>query len=192
MTNNVASHKPTGFLSRFSVPANQPAVPHVFIPKNVPFMIHPNRSHVSPDLFIMQVSKRWHVVDPEVIEAGVRLPGLWKARLYQGMLETGQTVLLPVTKPSGEDYESWHDSITAIIGQARKAWTVIESNPEERRYEVVQTRHNHPKPEWPLTSLERLMERAFTGRIVDLQHPMVMALINRVERAGFDVEEVDV
>lgn len=192
MTNNVAHHKSTGFWNRFSVPSNQPSVPHVFIPKNVPFMIHPDRSQVSPDVFIMQVNKRWHLVDPEVIAAGIQFPGLWKARLYQGMLETGQTVLLPVTKPSSEDYESWHDSITAIIGQARKAWTVIESNPQERCYEVVQTRKDRPQPEWPTTSLDALTERAFNGRIVDLHHPMVMALIGRVERAVFDVEEVDV
>lgn len=189
---NSSRLKQNGFFGRYAIDASRPTAPRVCIPKGIPFMVHPDDSHEHYEVHILHVGGRWHVVDPDVIAAGVWLPGIWRASLYQAVLENEETVILPVTKPTSDEYASWHDSMMEVIELARRAWVIVESNPKARRYEGRQLKCMRVKPGWPDAGFEELVDRAFTDKVIDLQHPLVRKQVSRSLGVVHAVEESEV
>lgn len=159
-------------LSSFKAPRRSQARPAVFIPKGQQFRLHPEYDHSVTNVFIKLHDDRWHLVDAEIATSASYLPGVWVADLYEGILATGESFLLPVTHPVGQGYESWYESLTNIIPFAKESWTTLETVSAEQQYRAKVRKKEKTIPDWPDTDFELLVEHAFRGRIIDHNHPL--------------------
>jgi hypothetical protein len=115
-------------------------------------------------------------------EAAQVIPQLIRAVTLRLVIDRHNNVsLIPVPLP-GEDSKrsSWHDSLASAVDLAETSWIRIVANMHVGAYDVHQAEGNIPDPEWPDASMEKLVEVAFRGKVIqDIDHPVIQTLLGR-------------
>lgn len=140
--------------------------PAVYVPKGEAFRLHPDSNRHAENVLILLKDRRWHLVDAGVVRANPRIPGLWHASLYEGVLKSGHTFFLPITYPRGEGYESWYESIMEIVPKAQKHWVIVESDSNNMCYRARIEKLSE-RPQWKKRSFESLIAEAFEDHMID-------------------------
>lgn len=144
--------------------------PKVFLPKRKPFRIH--QDMVIHHVWLAFYESGWYLLDAELAECDLYVPGvqIHQGDLYLGVTAEGTIFWMPVTYPSHPEYASWRRSLLKVIHAAREDWMVVVTDPDSRQY-VGHRSSTSFRVAWPKDSAERLLERAFRGRIMDEDHP---------------------
>ena len=103
-------------------------------------------------------------------------------RLYAAIDRSDYPFLIPVPLPDETGRRNpWHESLLRAVEAAEKNWVRLMANKGLGMYEVFEAEIKLPEPNWPEITMEELVDRAFTGRIVtSADHPMVQGLLGRV------------
>jgi len=71
----------------------------------------------------------------------------------------------------------WHVSAREIAEKAKGEWLKLISNRDSGHYDFGLAADQSKEPSWPAESFEQLLEKAFTGRIIDtLEHEVIQEL----------------
>jgi len=136
----------------------------IWIPQGL-FRINPDPERMIGPVYLSRAGDQWRLVSSEVV-GSYRVPSLWQAELYEGVLPDGTVFVLPATypKPGGEE---WFNSLQQAIGLARTQWIAIQADHTLKCYEVLPAVKKKPlPPEWFECEFAEVVEVAFTDRIV--------------------------
>ncbi len=164
--------------------------PSVYIPKGEAFRLHADSSRHAENILIILKDSRWHLVNADIVKTNARIPGLWHASLYEGVLKSGRTFFLPITYPRGEGHDNWYWSMMEIVPKAQKHWITVESDSDNKCYRARIERISE-RPQWKKQSFESLIEEAFEDRVIDTnsQHLKDLKLTKSCRRTVTVVEE---
>jgi len=139
----------------------------VYIPKTA-FRIHPDRSRSIANVYLSRAGDKWWLVDAELVEErSSHIPGLWRADLYEGSTQDGQSFLLPVTQPLQASRNTYHETLTDAVKLARKKWVTVESDKVNQCFDVSCAKSMKAEPDgWSDCDFVDVLEAAFRGRII--------------------------
>jgi hypothetical protein len=143
--------------------------------RNTFFRVHAD--WVPPSYWVLERKDptEYYVVDikavPELVEeAAIRM-------LVPGITRDGDLFIWPVKTPDHDRPETWAESARAAVKLARPSWIKIRSNMRARRYDILRATGYTDEPEWPIASVEEMINLAFEGRVINSpEHPVVKAL----------------
>lgn len=96
--------------------------------------------------------------------------------LFLAVNSQGVVFWWPVNTDNLEN--SWCSSALEAVQEARKGWIRIEANRGAGAYDYYIPAGVIPEPVWPDEDPNTLLERAFTGRIIDRQdHPIIQHIL---------------
>ena len=98
--------------------------------------------------------------------------------LFTAMSRQGVLFLWPIRLPEGDGrVDDWNGSALEGARLAEKNWVKLVANRSLGAYEIFEATGELPKPEWPDSSLRKLLEIAFRGRYIkSLDHPVIRRL----------------
>ena len=160
----------------------------VWIPRGL-FRINPDPDHMIGPVYLSRVDDHWQLVSSEVV-SNFRVPFLWQAELYEGILPDGTIFVLPLTYPK-PGCEDWFNSLQQAIGLARTQWIAIQADKKQKFYEVLPVAKNKlAQPEWFDCEFADVLEVAFFDRMVrtqqDAEKYFQKKSVRRVLREEFD------
>lgn len=159
------------FLDAFLVAnARDEFEPFVGYPQK-PFQIR--RGRVSPLLYLHnQNPGGWFLVNASVLDHA-RLSNLWEGQLYEGVCDDGQPFLMPATRATRPEYQSWQTSLGKVIQTAQSGQWVSQHSDRRAgvRIATIETDIQHA-PTWYPGSFEQLIRTAFQNRLIDEHHPL--------------------
>lgn len=160
----MAYKQPEFDLSRFQATPNDIMV---CIPKGL-FSIHRDKNRSVHGVYLSRAKDQWWLVDARVVEReGLRIPKLWRANLFEGMMEVGTRFILPVTYLACGNPTSWSQSWDEIIPQARRRWVEAQADKGQAFFDITQdSKHPAGGLNWPDDDFEMQVHRAFHGRII--------------------------
>jgi hypothetical protein len=184
---NTPIAKPSGFsLDKFkskraaavaNVETLQPALPHHSISAAKDFVrLHPDEvSYWSPELCFVNVpikgQKRdtLHLVDEDL--ATRHLPSGRILRFRLALASKPGNVFFFCQVPTRNEDNAWNASNVAACQMAKSLWVQATSRKEEgvEGYKIDAARDPEafPDPQWPTETLDALIEKTFTGRMID-------------------------
>ena len=175
-------------LDRFRVTASSGTALKVFIPKNVPFMIHPDAAMHSEEVWLGLYENKWYLVDVDVAECRLVFPNVSfkRAELFLGVQQDGSLFFVPVTHPTGIEYFGWRESMLKILKVAESNWINMKSDPDTKRFigRILVGKTDVPK--WPSKDLTELLKIAFRNRVIDESHPSLEGAYSREVVEDFD------
>ena len=146
------------------------------------------RAHGSDDMtfqgMLLQVKEKGkdesYLVEPNVghqISEFVR-----PVQLYLAIDRQNNVFLIPVPLPDESGARNhWHENLLQAIELSKQSWIRIKANMDIGGYDVSQAEALLSAPEWPDHDIEKLIEVAFRGKIIQsLEHPVVESLLGRV------------
>ena len=162
----------------------------VCIPKDY-FSIHPDEDRCLLDVYLCRAGDQWWLITASIIEQDhLQLPNLWRANLFEGMMQNDQRFILPVTFFSGGYPTTWSESWDAIIPKARRHWIKTQSDKEQGCFEIThQRKHSATSINWPDDDFGALIHRAFRGRLITTRADAVAKLLRTSCRET--IEEMD-
>ena len=99
--------------------------------------------------------------------------------LHASIDRNNNVFLIPVPLPDESGKRNpWHESLAQAIEHAKSKWIRINANMGTGAYDIHQALAELPEPEWPLYSIDQLIEVAFRGKIITtLDHPVVQSVL---------------
>lgn len=90
--------------------------------------------------------------------------------------------LIPLPLPPlNGNLNPWHESLAIAIEHAKEKWIRLSANMGLGRYEVFEATADLPEPTWPSHNIEKLVQVAFAGKIINSpDHPIVQLLLGRL------------
>jgi hypothetical protein len=86
---------------------------------------------------------------------------------------------IPLPRPSGRTNEH-HQRAMQAAARAEKEWLKLTWDEDKREHRIYVAESMTLEPKWPTESLQELLRRAFSDRIVaDMDHPLVRRLKGR-------------
>lgn len=170
-------------LDKYLVTTSSQVAPKVFIPKDVPFMIHPDPIMHTDELWLALYEKKWYLTEAEVAECGLLFPkiSIKRAELYLGVQQDGSLFFVPVTHSSGLEFATWRTSLLRVIEAAKKDWMIMSSNSESKRFIGKKMQAQTIEPIWPNKDLATLVLLAFGSRVIDEHHASLDGAYSRDE-----------
>jgi hypothetical protein len=120
----------------------------------------------------------WYLVDPSghALFSG----NLCWTILYLSITSQGLVFFWPVKSNGISRKNSWTESALEAISAARRGWVRIVANQEAQGYDAYVPNSQLADPEWDEDDINTLLERAFSGRIIDdPDHPIIRHLQGR-------------
>ena len=111
------------------------------------------------------------------------LVGEWVSKLLvTAQTRQGTTFLWPIKLPDEEGrLDSWNQSALDIVAEYTGQWIRVTSNRQLGAYEVIKSTVEIPPPTWPAEGFEKVVARAFKGKIINRpDHPVVRQLRGEV------------
>jgi hypothetical protein len=151
------------------------------------FRVHPNEEEYWSDEFcFVSVPVKGakhaslHLIDDEL--AAEFLPSGKVQRFRLALATKPYDVFFLVHVPSQNMDNAWNSTALEACEQAKTLWTQALSRKDEGvdAYKVDKARNQEafPEPRWPKLSLEELIAKAFTGRMIDsADHPALLRLV---------------
>ena len=134
-------------------------------------MINRDLAMTACNLLVIYWNNHYHLVHPEVINAGVELKGLCKADFYEGVTEDANTFLLLADMPWNADaITKWRRNTGLVINAGMKGWIEMEKGHDG--YVAISQPQIRANPIWTKRSIEDLLESAFSGRVINLTHAL--------------------
>lgn len=98
--------------------------------------------------------------------------------LYVCVNTKGDPFLFPVPQPDENGkWNSWHQSASQAILEAKKHWIRIQPNRGIQGYDVIVAEGNLAAPKWPDLDIAQYLSIAFVNNIIDDEnHPVVKQL----------------
>ena len=157
-----------------------------------PFRIHPDRERMWSDVYLSRAGDQWWLIDAEVVEDGqVHIPKLWRGDLYEGVLASGKSFVLPVTFPLDGIHMDWHESLTYAASLGRKEWVTAVSDKSKGCFIVTPEKQKLPEPDgWLDCEFGEVIEFAFGDHII-LSKEDAIAKLPRKSRRTVREEEFE-
>jgi len=157
-----------------TVPVGKPKKPQFF------------RTHAAEDMTFpamileLKESRESYVVMPDVAQPISEL--VRPVTLHAAIDRQNNVFLIPVPLPDESGTRNpWHESLAQAVGLAKVKWLRITANMHIGGYDINVAEGALPEPEWPVHTIEALVEVAFRGKIItSLEHPVVQSLLGRV------------
>jgi hypothetical protein len=171
---------PASYGVNFGVKKLLTAVPVSKPKKQQFFRSHPD-PHMSFNVLLLEDKEHrdCYILHQNAAQA---IPALVRPATLRVAIDRHNNVFfIPVPLP-GEDGKRnlWHDSLDEAVGLSEKAWIRITANMHAGVYDVYQAEGKIPEPEWPVVSMEGLIEVAFRGKVIqDIDHPVIQSLLGR-------------
>ena len=111
------------------------------------------------------------------------LVGEWAPKLLvAAQTRQGTIFLWPIKLPDEEGrLDSWNQSALDIVEEYAGRWIRVTSNRQLGAYEPTKSTVDIQPPTWPGEGFEKLVERAFKGKIIDTpDHPVIQRLRGKV------------
>lgn len=166
----------------------QTGLPHYKLAAAKDFVrLHPDEENYwSPELCFVNVPVKGqkrdtlHLVDEEL--AMQYLPSGKILRFRFALASKPFDVFFLAEVPTRNPDNEWNVSSLFACEKARAVWVQVTSRKEEgvEAYKIDYARDQDafPEPKWPPQSLDELIERTFTGRMIDRDdHPALLRLI---------------
>lgn len=162
-------------------------MPHMKLGECIDFFrTHPDDEYWSGELCFVSVPVKGaktdslHLIDEDLAMDYLPSGRIKRFRLVLGSKPYDVFVLFHV--PTQNLDNGWNSTSLQAVEQARTLWTSISSRKEEgiEAYKVDQAKDltTFPDPNWPKSSLEELIGKAFAGKIIDTaDHPGLLRLI---------------
>jgi hypothetical protein len=138
---------------------------------------HPDEAYrLTVAVIEMKEDRETYLVDPSLCEelASEITPKL----LVTTINRAGVVFLWPIRNVSKEGrQDEWSRTSMIAAGAAKTDWIRLTANMSLGAYEVFKASDSLPNPEWPDTDFAKLLETAFTGRVIDsLDHDIIRRL----------------
>lgn len=166
----------------------QTGLPHYKLAAAKDFVrLHPDEENYwSPELCFVNVPVKGqkrdtlHLIDEEL--AMQYLPSGKILRFRFALASKPFDVFFLAEVPTRNPDNEWNVSSLFACEKARAVWVQVTSRKEEgvEAYKIDYARDQDafPEPKWPPQSLDELIERTFTGRMIDRDdHPALLRLI---------------
>lgn len=139
-------------------------------------------SDCSMDVYLYEdkVESTFYLVSPEVADV---LGGLVRAMTLHLAIDRGNNpFFIPIPLPDDRGQRnSWPESMLNAVEHARGSWVRVQSDKTMGIYQIHEAQGALDGPTWPELSLEKLVNIAFTGRVIDdLEHPKVQAALGEI------------
>jgi len=185
------SSNTSGFnMNRFRVSASTASTLKVFIPKDIPFQIHPDAAMQFKNCWLAIFEGKWYLMDVDIAECGLIFPHVnyFKGDLLLAIQEDGSLFFVPVTYPTCKENAGWRESLLQIANSAQTHWMTMKSNGCNKRFDGVRLKDQSIKPVWPKKSLSDLLELAFRHRMIEQDHSCLDGAYSR-ESLEVTIEE---
>jgi hypothetical protein len=103
-------------------------------------------------------------------------------KLHAAIDRQNNVFLIPVPLPGESGTRNpWHESLAQAVEHAKLKWIRITANMHSGGYDVYEATGVLPEPEWPHHNINKLIEVAFRGKVIDsLNHPVVQSLLGEM------------
>jgi hypothetical protein len=139
--------------------------------------IHPGEDYRLAPVALVEVEKEWHIVMPNMVDGFPTKPT--DGAIYTGITRQGTVFLWPIRSAydaSGK-INTWNESSATAARAAMDRWVRVESNLQQKVYEIHEALGNIPDPAWPETPFSELLGQGFQGRVIETpDHPLVARL----------------
>jgi len=151
-------------------------------PKNSNFFrIHPDVSMTFAAMTLEHgKTKETYVVYPSVSLAVSEL--VRRVVLHAAIDRQNNIFLMPVQLPNEDGTRNpWHESLAQAVECAKTKWIRISANQNIQGYNIFAADADLPEPDWSDYSIDKLIEVAFRGKIINnIDHPVIQALLGRI------------
>lgn len=139
--------------------------------------VHPE-IHIGLVLYHDELANEYYLVHPSVYEFFKTT--LVEVTLFLAVTSRGHMFFWPVKSNSTNRANSWMESALRAVVEARKSWVRVQANFSARGYDVFAPVSPPPDPDWQVDDIDDLLEKAFSGKIVDDQdHPIIKHIQGR-------------
>jgi len=144
------------------------------------------RTHRAPDMVFdcLVIEDRrgggYQLVAPAVADVLDKLAR--PTRLYAAIDRGDNPFLIPIPLPDESGQRNpWHESMSRAVDLARDRWIRVAADKRSGTYEVFEALGELPDAAWPDITIDALVEKAFSGRVInDVHHPVVQEILGRV------------
>jgi len=113
-----------------------------------------------------------YLIDPDVMQQVEDLAKQY--RLMEAIDRQNNVFIWPVALPDESRPLNWHLSALEAAGNAELEWTRMQANMALRAYDVFYAEGILDEPEWPVLSMDELLEIAFKNKIIDRPDHLVL------------------
>ncbi|MDI1291463.1 MAG: hypothetical protein PSV18_01810 [Methylobacter sp.] len=134
------------------------------------FSIHPSLKRVVEDVFVVFHANRYHLVDGDLYHRHIRVEGMLRANLFEGVDIEGKRFLLVSTFPLSGVNTDWSESVADVVCKARENWVRMTKLKKGGGYTASLMSGIRDNPIWTKQPMAEFVMEAFGENLITVDN----------------------